>query len=502
MRKHPQAVINDVKSVSNSACITAAARPHRRLWTSPTLQAHAQHALRTLCVIASLLPLIVLLIAPNWPRPLYKASPHSLPTRFLLLPCSSLRLCPLCPLSLVLAWLDPQTHNTTFGDKCGISTMASKAAKGKSADADAATEPAQLGGESAQQQSAKAADPNTAAIAALQAQVAQLTMLISAVLQPRTPALDATAPSPPAAVTPASPTPAATAPVTSTSSSARISYSTTRLETFEGRTDQDAERWLAKFDLLAASQQWDAPTRAMQLQLHLGGTADALVAALPESDRADYGKLRAAVRTLSPTRSAFVDRERLTSRKQQPAEPVELFAADVRTLCGRVNVSMTEDEMTGHLLGGLLPDLRRQLLLAGPTPTTFNAVVAEAQRIQLVLHGGPTSATRRTPTSPLPILYADPSHGHGPQRDRQDPRDRPHPRRPPPPNTRHESYQRNHAFTGRNLRASDGRPICNACDRVGHFATVCPERARRPPSTSPDATPPANRAPETPQHPN
>jgi hypothetical protein len=37
-------------------CITTATKPPRRLWATTTLQARGQHTIRTLCVVASLLP--------------------------------------------------------------------------------------------------------------------------------------------------------------------------------------------------------------------------------------------------------------------------------------------------------------------------------------------------------------------------------------------------------------------------------------------------------------
>ena len=37
------------------------------------------------------------------------------------------------------------------------------------------------------------------------------------------------------------------------------------------------------------------------------------------------------------------------------------------------------------------------------------------------------------------------------------------------------SAQNRNAVTGRNLRITDGQPICNKCNRVGHIARLCPD---------------------------
>ena len=309
---------------------------------------------------------------------------------------------------------------------------------------------------------------------------------------------------------------------------------------FHGFPNEDVNEWLLKFERLSKFYGWSNAKKLGALPLLLGGTALAWFQTLPAESVADFKTLSDELKSRFGAQSLeFIFRQELYARKQGPNEPLSLYTEDVIKKCQRL--SLSENEMMNVFINGLVKDLRNHVILGQPktfaeaenlarlrnavkrasgvsSPLTASqdknalqeqkikelegqvnllmsiAAKNNEQRASLpkpvqALEANAQIATKcqtnpflPDPQPPVPsvsdfnslktdlIAAVDArlkSAGNMPKRFASGTKPRP-------------SQAAQNFARGRNLRTTDGQPICNYCQRVGHVSKYCHFRTQSP----------------------
>eukprot|EP00742_Colponemidia_sp_Colp-10_P004506 GILJ01004809.1.p2 GENE.GILJ01004809.1~~GILJ01004809.1.p2 ORF type:complete len:186 (+),score=18.85 GILJ01004809.1:365-922(+) len=138
----------------------------------------------------------------------------------------------------------------------------------------------------------------------------------------------------------------------------------------------------------------------MQACLHLRGNAEMWANSLSEEDRNDYARLSAALRAnFSPAQEVMLLGEVLMQRMQGPYESVESYGLSLQQLMRRVDNAMSEADRVRHFIRGLLPRLKKHVLLA--SPITFDSALPYGTAAPVVF---PPYAY--SPLPPMPSSFA------------------------------------------------------------------------------------------------
>ena len=297
---------------------------------------------------------------------------------------------------------------------------------------------------------------------------------------------------------------------------------------FSGYQTEDVNEWIAKFNRLARFYGWSNAKKLGALPLLLNGPALAWFQTLPSETTGNFESLTEALTNRYGSQDLqFVIRQELYARKQYENEPLVTYTEDIIKKCQRLNLA--DIEMMNIFVNGLRADIKNHVLLNQPktfaeaenlarlrdsvsksfgqtvsTPSTQEQRIKELEgQVNLLLEL--TSPRRSNPSSSGPSLNAlDPqntfqSHPanittqgtHNFIEDRlqnlkfdliaamdqrfANNRVQQSRQRFPPP-----ASHRDNASRGRNLRTTDGQPICNVCHRVGHVARYCNVRNYSP----------------------
>ena len=298
---------------------------------------------------------------------------------------------------------------------------------------------------------------------------------------------------------------------------------------FTGALNEDINEWLAKFDRFARFYNWGAAKKLGAVVLLFEGPALSWFQTLPDEKANNYNELVEELKKrFGATSIDFVLRQELYSRKQGQSESLINYTEDIIKRCQRL--SLSDIDLMNIFINGLSPELKSHVVLNQPKtfaeaenlahlrdavlkasgPASLNTIGQshQDQRIkelegqvnlllslatkdkssnQQPLHAiacGPTPSRQYFPPqidqpfnqfsgnndvtvsqfkSELIAALQEVSKGYA---------------RPQRPNQgRPSSYNRNNgAPRGRNLRTTDGQPICNYCQRVGHVARYCQQR--------------------------
>ncbi len=221
--------------------------------------------------------------------------------------------------------------------------------------------------------------------------------------------------------------------------------------------------------------------------MFLGGSALRICQRQTPEVRENLEALQHALRQayVSPHRQ-FLRRQELNNRTQGPLESLESYLDDVDTRAARLQLSDAESMQC--FVQGLRQDLKEHVILQ--LPETYAAAV-DAARLKNSLLRSPTShladqASRALATLDLGASARTPTSSSSPDSQYV---------------TRQEfmkwqnqlqSAPQNYSPVGptspplnsynlRNRRTTDGRPICNNCNRVGHVASRCFANSSRQP---------------------
>ena len=299
---------------------------------------------------------------------------------------------------------------------------------------------------------------------------------------------------------------------------------------FSGMPNEDIAEWLAKFDRLAGFYNWNDVKKLNALTFNLSGPALAWYQTLPAETAADISAVTKGLKErFGATNLEFIFRQELNARKQGPNEPLSLFTEDIIRKCQRL--SLTDKEMMNVFINGLSDDIKNHVILNQPKTFADADNLARLRDAVSSNSGGRTSlpaaqsvlqdqrikelegqvnllislAAQKKPltvSSPpvhalsfehsgLPVDNANELHFASKTLPSQFDVDAP----TLVTNLKNEivaaiqgGFQNQQSSfrwgqpqqqrfqggaRGRNLRTTDGQPICNVCQQVGHVARYC-----------------------------
>ncbi len=252
---------------------------------------------------------------------------------------------------------------------------------------------------------------------------------------------------------------------------------------FFGEPGEDIEKWLKSFDRVAKANNWNSRRQCDILPAYLRDRAAEFYDELSPDDQGELDKLKQELSQHFMPREArrfyYAD---LYSRKQNPTETAADFGRDVQQLVRRAYAEMPVEHqdtlMREHFVNGLRPELKRMVLISDPK--SFNKALELAKREEIndkITNGyNPWMKTEYAnaiySSAPVPVAKISSE----PKQDRLE---------------RLENVVEKLALTmadlqisgaarrnfgaprDRNLRCTDGRPICNFCKKLGHTEAQC-----------------------------
>lgn len=158
------------------------------------------------------------------------------------------------------------------------------------------------------------------------------------------------------------------------------------VSTFSGAAGQDVVQWIARFKRIQGANGWSDERAAAYMKASLVGAAEAWLSAQDESRLESVEHIeKRLLEAFGPLNEGLVLMHQLQAKRQPADQPVEAYAAEVASLCRRLDVSMSPRERAAHLLNGILPALKEHLLstLPGELDTTKLVTAARARQAAL-----------------------------------------------------------------------------------------------------------------------
>ena len=249
---------------------------------------------------------------------------------------------------------------------------------------------------------------------------------------------------------------------------------------FFGEPGEDIEKWLKSFERVSKANNWSATRQRDVLPAFLRERAAEFYEELP--DDIDLDELKATlVNHFSPTDARRLYYADLYERKQGDTESAADFGRDVQQLVRRAYSGMPvehQDTMVReHFINGLRPQPKRMVLIADPQTFTKALQIARREEINEHLTSGTVPWGRVTSEE---RHFAVSSIGSEQQKvnDRLD-RLEAVVEKLAISVERSQAPRHQHQRVSRNLRCTDGRPICNFCKRVGHIEAKCQEKGEK-----------------------
>ena len=290
---------------------------------------------------------------------------------------------------------------------------------------------------------------------------------------------------------------------------------------FNGFKTEDINEWLAKFEKLSKLYSWTNAKRLGALPLMLGGPALAWYQTLPSETANDFPALIVPLkeRFRAQNLDLFL-RQELYACKQGLNEPLAMFTEDIIKRCQRL--SLLDVEMMNISINGLKKEIKNNVILNQPKSfaeadnlarlraafsstsvsenQTLENVSQQEQRIKELegqvnllltfqkqqpkpVHALDSSFEANCPFQNGPNDYSNAftnmSYGYNPFRTTKPDMIAAIDNRFQQPVSFGPQYaKRSFQYTarGRNLRTTDGQPICNFCQRVRHVSRYCRQR--------------------------
>ena len=251
---------------------------------------------------------------------------------------------------------------------------------------------------------------------------------------------------------------------------------------FFGEPGDDVEKWLKSFERVARANNWSEKRQCDILPAYLRDRAAEYFDELPDSDKTTLIRLKEAlIEHFMPKEARRFYYADLYSRKQGQYESASDFGRAIQLLVRRAYAEMPLEHqdtlMREHFVNGLRPDLKRIVLISDPK--TFNNALDLAKREeineQIASGSAPwVKAQFESPSTATPVATVQ----KDPVNERLD-RLEAAIEKLALTFAKGNNAQDNNVRSSRNLRATDGRPICNFCKRVGHIEAKCFAKQKR-----------------------
>ena len=261
---------------------------------------------------------------------------------------------------------------------------------------------------------------------------------------------------------------------------------------FFGEPGEDIEKWLKGFKRISKANGWSEKRQCDILPAFLRDRAAEYYDELQEPTRNDFEELKSAlIKHFIPKKARCFFYADLYARKQGETESAEDFGREIQLLVWRAYAEMPFEHqdtlMREHFVNGLRPSLKRIVLISDPKDFIKALEVAKREEINDQVTNGsapwvrsfsmtnpnqvsaPVAATSAEPpvverlnrlenmVEKLSLAMAESKKANE------------------PPN-----FGRQYNWhEDRNLRTTDGRPICNFCKRVGHVEAKCRTKQNR-----------------------
>ena len=274
---------------------------------------------------------------------------------------------------------------------------------------------------------------------------------------------------------------------------------------FTGTLSEDVNEWLAKFDRFAKFYNWTNAKKLGAIVLLFEGPALSWFQTLPEETTNNFNDLVEALKGRFGAYSMdFILRQELYARRQGPVEPLASYTEDIIKRCQRL--ALSDNELMNIFINGLNPELKSHVVLNQPTSFTeaeklarlreavsktsgVNSVTASNQSAQeqrikelegqvklLMSLASPQSSSK--PPSLNCIGSDNPEYYQGNDNSSEIHQAKVDIIAAIQNSAQNSARPIRNQFQprGRNLRTTDGQPVCNFCYCVGHVARYCPQR--------------------------
>ena len=238
---------------------------------------------------------------------------------------------------------------------------------------------------------------------------------------------------------------------------------------FFGKTGEDVEKWLKSFDRISKANGWTEKRQCDILPAFLREHAAEFYDELTPRIQNDLNELKAAlVEHFIPKKARRFYYADLYSRKQGQMETAEDFGREIQKLIRRTYAEMPVEHqdtlIQEHFVNGLLPDLKRIVLIADPQEFSKALGCAKREEINDQVTNGAVHWARKRASVPVAATAKEDD-----MNDRLDRLERVVEKL-----SITMDYGRRYNYRDeRNLRSTDGRPICNFCKKVGHIEIKC-----------------------------
>ena len=265
----------------------------------------------------------------------------------------------------------------------------------------------------------------------------------------------------------------------------KFSSNSSMMPRFSGADSEDVNEFLASFNRASRFYNFSDKRKAEALPLHLTGNASIWYNTTPSLAHKNFDELSEELRKKFHSASdIWLLRQKVYDRKQLPNESVSDFAATIRRMGQRVD--LTTPERITAFIQNLRPDIKNYVLLQRPDSleeAEMHAKLKEslpdpkpADRTDEILNALAQLQTKAT--TQVVAAYTPPSnerqtHERSFQSTQQLTRDditqiiRQELRK---------SNSRPNFQPQRGRRTFDGRPICDFCQKAGHVMAVCRQR--------------------------
>nr|CAD2188588.1 unnamed protein product [Meloidogyne enterolobii]CAD2191018.1 unnamed protein product [Meloidogyne enterolobii]CAD2203134.1 unnamed protein product [Meloidogyne enterolobii] len=235
---------------------------------------------------------------------------------------------------------------------------------------------------------------------------------------------------------------------------------------FSGNSVIEFVRWARRFkDIIECNGKWDETDKIARLKVCLDGKARKIFDKIPQAEKTTLERAINKIKeNLDTTQNRELIFKALSICKQNEGESVEQFASrlipmiEATTCDNKGNVS--EEMLCRTFLEKLSPNLQfLTRTLTGPNRTNFDTLLLNAQEAELML-----CANSNTMLSPLCLINAQSTSLKANTNDESN------------ENSCNKTLWGSRKLKGETIKQYNNKPICNYCDKVGHFEINCRKR--------------------------